>query len=55
MVRIHNPKKSGTKGTSGPDHQLHGGMMESVDQASNLIANMISIGDDIDSPKDKKQ
>jgi hypothetical protein len=49
MVRIHNPIKSGSKGTSGTDRQLHGGMMENVDQASNLIANIISIGDDMES------
>ena len=49
MVRIHNPIKSASKGISGADRQLHGGMMENVDQASNLIANIISDGDDMES------
>ncbi|MEW9050567.1 MAG: hypothetical protein AB2392_05380 [Neobacillus sp.] len=37
MVRIHNPVKSSNKQKLGADNQLHGGMMENVDQIADLI------------------
>jgi hypothetical protein len=39
MVRIHNPIPSNQAKKPGSDGQLHGGMMESIDQLSILGAN----------------
>lgn len=40
MARIHNPVE-GTNKKSRLDGQLHGGMMESIDQFSNVIAKTV--------------
>lgn len=40
MARIHNPV-DGTNKKSRLDGQLHGGMMESIDQFANVISNTV--------------
>ncbi|WP_180953528.1 hypothetical protein [Bacillus sp. T33-2] len=46
MVRIHNPNKNGNNKKLGADDQLHGGMMENVDQVSNAVAKAVrNVGD----------
>jgi hypothetical protein len=41
MARIHNPVKGNKKKKPGSDGQLHGGMMESVDQMSDAISKSV--------------
>jgi hypothetical protein len=52
MVRIHNPIKDSNKQKVGADNQLHGGMMENVDQIADLISKAAT--EDSETPKTNK-